>query len=59
MRIGHKKILLKEVATFLNGYAFKPSDWSKEGLPIIRIQNLTGTNRDFNYYNGNYIKNIL
>ena len=22
MRIGHKKILLKEVATFLNGYAF-------------------------------------
>ena len=32
MRIGHKKILLKEVATFLNGYAFKPSDWSKEGF---------------------------
>ena len=59
MRIGHKKILLKEVATFLNGYAFKPSDWSKEGLPIIRIQNLTGTNRDFNYYNGNYNKKYL
>ena len=59
MRISHKKILLKEVATFLNGYAFKPSDWSKEGLPIIRIQNLTGTNRDFNYYNGNYNKKYL
>ena len=49
-----KKIPLKEIATFLNGYAFKPSDWSKEGLPIIRIQNLTGTNKEFNYYNGNY-----
>ena len=49
-----KKIPLKEIATFLNGYAFKPSDWSKEGLPIIRIQNLTGTNKEFNYYNGKY-----
>ena len=54
MKIKSKKVLLKEVATFLNGYAFKPSDWSKEGLPIIRIQNLTGTNKEFNYYNGDY-----
>ena len=54
MKIKSKKIPLKEVATFLNGYAFKPSDWSKEGVPIIRIQNLTGTNKEFNYYNGNY-----
>ena len=54
MKIKSKKIPLKEVATFLNGYAFKPSDWSKEGLPIIRIQNLTGTNKEFNYYNGDY-----
>ena len=48
MKIKSKKIPLKELATFLNGYAFKPSDWSKEGLPIIRIQNLTGTNKEFN-----------
>ena len=54
MKIKSKKIPLKEVATFLNGYAFKPGDWSKEGLPIIRIQNLTGTNKEFNYYNGDY-----
>ena len=54
MKIKSKKIPLKELATFLNGYAFKPSDWSKEGLPIIRIQNLTGTNKEFNYYNGKY-----
>ena len=59
MRITCKKIPLKEVATFLNGYAFKPSDWSKEGLPIIRIQNLTGTNKEFNYYNGDYNKKYI
>ncbi len=41
-----------EVAEFINGKAFKPSDWSESGLPIIRIQNLTGTSERFNYFNG-------
>ena len=45
-------VKLGEVATFINGYAFKPSDWKKEGIPIIRIQNLTGNNREINYYQG-------
>lgn len=40
---------LGEVARFVNGFPFKPSDWGREGFPIIRIQNLTGTNDDFNY----------
>ena len=31
------------MASFINGYAFKPTDWENAGLPIIRIQNLTGT----------------
>ena len=35
----------------LNGLAFKPEDWSRHGLPIIRIQNLNGS-QDFNYWNG-------
>lgn len=39
---------LGEVADFVNGYAFKPEDWSADGLPIIRIQNLTGTGREYN-----------
>ena len=29
-----------EVADYINGRAFKPSEWEKHGLPIIRIQNL-------------------
>lgn len=40
---------LGETARFINGAAFKPTDWSDEGLPIIRIQNLTGTGEKFNY----------
>jgi len=41
-----------DVAEYINGYAFKPSDWQKRGLPIIRIQNLTNSNNDFNYFQG-------
>lgn len=41
---------LEEVATYVNGYAFKPSDWVKNGLPIIRIQNLNNEDAEYNYY---------
>lgn len=41
-------VKLGEVADFINGAAFKPSDWSSEGRPIIRIQNLTNPNSPFN-----------
>lgn len=34
-----------------NGKAFKPSDWSNSGLPIVRIQNLNNDEKEFNYYN--------
>ena len=37
---------------FINGRAFKPDDWGEEGFPIIRIQNLTGSTRAINYYDG-------
>lgn len=47
------KTKLGDSATFINGYAFKPSDWKKKGLPIIRIQDLTGNNYETNYYDGN------
>ena len=43
---------LGEVATFLNGYAFKPENWSKHGLKIIRIQNLTDETAPYNHYEG-------
>ena len=45
---------LGDIATYINGYAFKPSDWSDTGLPIIRIQDLTGNLYQANRYNGEY-----
>ena len=41
-----------DIATFVNGFPFKPEQWETVGLPIIRIQNLTSSTSEFNYYNG-------
>ena len=49
-----EKIRLGDVATYINGYAFKPSDWSNDGVPIIRIQDLTGNSYQSNRYSGKY-----
>ena len=40
-----------KIASLINGRAFKPEDWSNEGLPIVRIQNLNDHNKSFNYCN--------
>lgn len=40
------------VTILYNGRAFKPSDWTEDGLPIVRIQNLNDENAPFNRYNG-------
>ena len=45
-------VRLGEVCTFVNGRAFKPKEWGKEGLPIVRIQNLNNPHENYNYYNG-------
>lgn len=45
---------LGEIAEFINGRAFKPSEWSKIGLPIVRIQNLNNAKALFNYFDGSY-----
>lgn len=42
---------LGEVATYINGYAFKPEHWTDAGMPIIRIQNLNNQEAVFNYSN--------
>ena len=52
----HKK--LGDIATYVNGYAFKPEDRGTKGLPIIRIQDLTGNSYDLGFYNGEYPKKI-
>ena len=49
---------LGDIATYINGYAFKPEDRGNEGLPIIRIQDLTGNSYDLGFYNGKYPKRI-
>ena len=43
---------LGEVTILYNGRAFKPTDWSENGLPIVRIQNLNNRNASYNLYNG-------
>jgi len=41
---------LGNLGTFINGYPFKPTDWRKNGRPIIRIQNLNDKTKPFNYF---------
>lgn len=50
MKLEFKK--LGDIATFINGYAFKPTDWEQSGKAIIRIQNLNNDNAEFNYFSG-------
>lgn len=45
-----KVVPLKYLTTAVNGYAFKPGDWSDSGVPIIRIENLNGS-ENFNFSN--------
>ena len=51
-------IKLGDIATYINGYAFKPEDRGKVGLPIIRIQDLTGNSYDLGFYDGIYPQKI-
>lgn len=43
---------LGALGEYLNGRAFKSSEWSTTGRPIIRIQDLTGSNNNPNYFEG-------
>lgn len=45
---------LGSVATYINGRAFKPSEWKSTGLPIVRIQNLTDKNAKCHYSSAAY-----
>ena len=52
MKEGWEVKKLGEVATYVNGYAFKPTQWGESGVPIIRIQNLNNSDALYNYYDG-------
>ena len=37
---GWEKKSIAELGSFINGFAFKPSDWHEKGLPIIKIKEM-------------------
>lgn len=37
---GWRMCTMEEMAEYINGYAFKPSDWGERGKPIIKIKEL-------------------
>ncbi|QYE37230.1 restriction endonuclease subunit S (plasmid) [Polymorphobacter sp. PAMC 29334] len=45
---GWQWVRLGHLGEFLNGAAFKPTDWDGEGMPIIRIQNLINPSKSMN-----------
>ena len=45
---GWRHATLGDIAEYLNGAAFKPTDWGTTGRPIIRIQNLTDLDKPLN-----------
>ena len=46
---GWVEVELRELGKYVNGRAFKPSEWRESGLPIIRIQNLNNSTAKYNY----------
>ena len=56
--MANKTARLGDLASYINGYAFKPADWGDTGLPIIRIQDLTGNSYQLNRYDGEYPERI-
>lgn len=49
---GWPKKRIGELVHLYNGRAFKPSDWTDSGLPIVRIQNLNSPDSPYNCYDG-------
>jgi len=57
--LAWKTSFVKYLGKYINGYPFKPDDWSNQGKPILRIQNLSNPNADFNRYEGEIPKDYL
>ena len=49
---GWSRCTIGSVCKLVNGRAFKPTDWTQEGLPIVRIQNLNDPTAPFNRFDG-------
>jgi type I restriction enzyme S subunit len=57
--VGWASGTLIELAEFHNGASFGPSDWSEDGLQIIRIEQLNNTEAKTDKYDGTFTKNIF
>lgn len=49
-----KWLCVGDAIDMINGRAFKSTEWSDEGLPIIRIQNLNNPFAQYNFFEGDY-----
>ena len=56
---GWTTIKVGDVAIYTNGRAFKPEDWMRQGLPIIRIQNLNDKSASYNRTSQTYESRYL
>lgn len=56
---GWVEAKISDLCELVNGKAFKPSDWAKSGLPIVRIQNLNNPSADYNFYQGGVEEKFL
>jgi len=43
---------LSDLADYHNGRAFKPEDWTDQGLPIVRIAQINDPDAEYDYYAG-------
>jgi type I restriction enzyme S subunit len=49
---GWTRCTIGSLCELINGRAFKPTDWTATGLPIVRIQNLNDPEASFNRFDG-------
>src|SRR5947199_3751064 len=54
-----RTLRIGDALKLVNGRAFKPTEWKKSGLPIVRIQNLNNPDAPFNYYEGQLPEKFL
>jgi type I restriction enzyme, S subunit len=52
--VGWAYAPIGDLCSLNNGRAFKPTEWSDNGLPIVRIQNLNDPEAKFNRFSGEF-----
>jgi type I restriction enzyme S subunit len=51
---GWAEAPIGSLCTLNNGRAFKPTEWTTEGIPIVRIQNLNNPDAAYNHFSGEF-----